>query len=537
MRHIFLQWRWICAATLLFMLVMVLTGPQDCDFLYMRMMPSIEQTDTPHDSFINMEGDFIETPAQWWESVKNHRLYHDNGRLANYLAMGQTMIPHWVYDIFLTLCYALLLTMMLDVSGLRRDSAGAVAAMAIAMWWFLTWDAPMLSVDYLLNYLCAGAFSLAFVRTVTRPHCRITLSAALLAVAGSMMHEGFSACFSCGLLVWLVARRREITRQQLILCLIFFAGTLFITLSPALINRMIRTSESTMVCLPVSLVSLLRDNWIIILSGGLMFWTLIKRPQLFMTYMMLVLVTTAAASTVVFLATHSPARALWPEQMSLVAISFICLGNRFRILLSRAAIPLWIVLTLWSGSLAWWQYVLGRDEKILEDSTSEIVYADIATFEDTPVWLGYTPSGPGTFSGAFIFKMMDTHLRKNHRIRATVFFPEAYRDSIPLIEGTAGARGCFPYFIFPTRVDENDFQAMVTLGPGNFWKCKNLVMATAHSLTGKLSRPITHEMTFSKHGSIVIGDDTMTVCNPNFWFIGSTEYGRKFIRIDTIAQR
>lgn len=537
MKQRFLQWRWICAATLIFLLVMIFTGPQDCDFLYMRMMPSIEQSESPHESFTAMEGELITTPAQWWESIKNHRLYHDNGRLANYIAMGQNMIPHWVYDIFLTFCYGLLLTMMLDVAGLRRSSAGAVAAMALAMWWFLTWEAPMLSVDYLLNYLCAGALSLAFVRTVTRPQCRFTLTAALLAVTGSMMHEGFSACFSCGLFVWLVARRCEITRQQLILCLIFFAGALFVTLSPSLIYRMLRSTESTLECLPVSLVSLLRDNCIIIIGAGLILWTLIKRPRLFLTDTMLILITTAAASTVVFIVTHSPARALWPEQMSLVAISFICLGNHFRTLLNRIAIPLWIVLTAWAGSLVWWQYVFSRDEKILEDSASDIVYADIATFEDTPVWLGYAPSGPGTFSGVFIFKMMDTHLRKNHGRWLSVFFPEAYRRSFPQIEGTAGAKGSFPYFVFPKRTDGNDFQAMVTLGPGNFWKCKNLVMAAAHCLTGKLSKPITHEITFSNYRDIVIGSDTLTVCTPNFWFIGSTEYGRDFIRIDTISQR
>lgn len=528
-----IEYRWIAIATLFFWLILVFTPPEDIDFDYMRQMLSEKECDDPLEGFYSMAGEKITTPQQWITSVRNHYIYHDNSRLANYLAMGQSIIPHWGYDLFIAVCYALLLTMMLNLSGQSRKSAGAVAAMALAIWWFFNWDAPMLCIDYLLNYTFSGAMVLCFVWLVTRPRRRSTILMIILAVIAGMSHEGFSVSFGAGLFCWLLINRREVSRQQIALCIIFFLSAAFVTFSPALMWRLSSSIESDR---PVthSAIPLLRDNLILSVTIIAVIITAVKRPKLLRNQTVIVMAVTAVCAIVIYFVSKSMPRALWPEQTALTVILFSCLRPKWFVP-KVVAVGLWTILIMWLSSLLYWQIRLERDNDFLLTASGRIFYRDFVTLNDTPLWLGAIPAGPGTYSGGF-YGTLGERFNSIKGYDDRVFLPSimADNDTAMSIPGTAGLHGRFPFFTSTESLPEN-FDVEITFGPANILKCKNIASVTHGLLKGTLLKPITTTICFTRIATIVTDNDTVEIYSNQWWYLGSNDYGRKILRADTIA--
>lgn len=534
-----LEYRWIGAATALFWVLLFVTPRLDCDYFYMRVMPSMSESEQPYTDFVRMEGEEITTAGQWAESAWNHYRYHDNGRLANFIAMGQGIIPHWIYDLLLAVCYGVLITSMLNFAGISRKSAGAVGAIALSLWWFVGWKAPMLSVDYLLNYLFSAAATFSFVWLVTRRNCRLNFGMILLAVVAGLSHEGFSTPFSAGVVCWLFIKRKTVTRRQAILCSIFIVSTLVTLLSPGLIIRFIdRTSNSITNRLPWSVGEFVRDNWIFFPGVIYILYTLIRHSEKLHKSTYLILAIASIVSLLIyFIIPATQLRAIWPEQLSLITLCFACINPRW---LNRRgiSITLWCILTAWSGSLIFWQKKLADEEATLNNDTSQIYARDFSTLNDTPIWLNFIPSGPGTFIGVFEVKSHDVDLRASLPVKEHAFFPTSLNldDTTQILPGSARARGAFPFFAFPGKLINTHRKAIFTLGPGSFLKCKNTPMAIAEALTGRLYRNTELSIKLMPICEVVTSDnDTLAIYEPGLWEWGATKFGRPILRVDTVA--
>lgn len=530
-----IEYRWVAAATLLFWILLVFVPMHGSDYIYSRQMLSAAEIENPFTGYFMMSGDELTTIPQWFTSAKNHYLYHDNGRLANFLAMGQGIIPHWIYDLLIAASYAVLLTMLLNISGQSRKSAGAVAAMALAIWWFFNWDAPMLSVDYQLNYLFSAAVVMCLVWAVIQSDCRITPGMIILALVAGMSHESFSASFSAALLFWLLFNRRKITRPQLIICLTFFAGTAFAVFSPALMSRTFYalTSDTSVIA---RFKPLVRDNIILPLTIIALLFNgrrknPLRKPEGY------ILGIAAVAAMVIFLFSNSFPRALRPEQTALTALFFICIKPQW--LSKRAvAVSLWTVLIIWSASLLYWNKIMEQDFKYLESTDEEVIYHDFHTFADTPLWLGMIPSGPGTNPEGLQSTVGGYRHVKSSYMDEIVFFPSvmADNDTSMVIPGTAGLRGRFPFFIASNRLPEG-IDIEITFGPADILRCKNPMVMIFGILTGKLFSQITTPVSFNKKRDIIINNDTFGVYSNALWYLGANDYARQIIKADTIAHK
>lgn len=535
LKEIIKEYRWVGVATLLFYIVLLLVPKHGTDFVYSRQMVSNAESSNPYEDYYMMSGDEITSLQQWIVTAKNHYLYHDNGRFANILAMGQAMIPHWIYDLFLTACYAVLLTMMLNISGHSRKSAGAVAAMALAMWWFLNWDAPMLSVDYLLNYLFSAAAVVWFVWRVTRGDCRLTWGMIILALVAGISHEGFSVSFGCGLFAWLIFCRRNLSRPQKVLCLIYYFGVLLITVSPSLIHRMYYAGIAE-VSYIAKLKSLIRDNIILPITLIALSITVIRHRKSFVRPITLIISVSAITALVIFIFSNSMTRALRPEQTALTALLFNCIptqwfSNRY------SAIIFWSILLVWLSSLFYWLEKMREDFKVLEAADTDIIYYDFSTLSDTPVWLGSIPSGPGTCNESFYSTIGGFRNARKAYLEEFAFFPTAMlgNDTSLVIPGTAGLRGRFPFFISTERLPQK-FELDITFGAADALRSTNLVSAITGAVTGKLFSPIKTRVWFTRKTSIAIDKDTFGVYSNDLWFLGANDYGRELLRADTIPQ-
>lgn len=545
MKDSLLRYRWVVAATLLFWIVLSVTPPLDCDFAYMREMQFEDSREITYDNFYYCNGDLITTPSQWFNSAKNHYLYHDNGRLANFLAMGQAIIPHWAYDLLLTLCYAILVITIIQFAGLRKEKPGVVAAVCLSLWCFLIWSTPMLSIDYLLNYLLAAAVTFRFSWVVTRRDKHFSVGSAVLALIGGLLHEGFSVPVSAALFIWLIVNRKKVTRGQIWLCIIFFVASLFTVISPALLCRFtcnLRSSDANATWLFLqALKAFVRENALLIVGIFVFAYTLVKHPERLRKPIFLIPVVIWCVSTVIFFIVTADTRALWPEQLSVIILFFACLRGRWvdsRIL----SCSLWAVLTAWSLSLAWWEKKLAAEQDSLDNDTSLIYTRDFTSLNDTPFWLGKIPSGPGTFIGAFEFKTRDTDQRLTSSVRRHAFLPSGFNfdDTTQIIPGNLHARGKFPFFAVPASLTDTtalDLDVVFKLGPADFSKCKNLVVTLRDILNGNLNRSTELELTLARILQTTSEKgESFVIYEPVGWYLGSTYYSRPILAIDATAE-
>ena len=61
----------------------------------------------------------VESFSDVWESIVNHYMYWNNGRLANAFMFLSNLIPEWVVDLFHTLFFVIMFVMICHLSGFK----------------------------------------------------------------------------------------------------------------------------------------------------------------------------------------------------------------------------------------------------------------------------------------------------------------------------------------------------------------------------------------------------------------------------------
>lgn len=215
----------------------------------------------------NYLGERITTLSQAYESTWVHYMTN-NGRLASQIVFFLMMLPKTVTDLMSALAIGAMPFLILIAAGgraaLRRKLA--VVALPAASWLVFPWADGMQSFDFLLNYVFASDFMLAFI-IVVRSAGRLRRGALCCAVAlgliAAWMHEGVAIPLAAWMFFDIVLNRRN-PRRRLILSAGVIAG-LALCISPGTLARLSDTMGNGAAEVPTNFAMLLGYRAILLL--------------------------------------------------------------------------------------------------------------------------------------------------------------------------------------------------------------------------------------------------------------------------------
>lgn len=225
------------------------TGPIGDDLWYSRVFENKEGGGFVDSSlsFALSLGNQIETLSDALNSIINHYLYWNNGRLANALMFLSNFVPYWVVDCFHVLFFMLMFIMICEMSCVEwRNNIGYSVLLMWCVWGVLPWGNYMIISDFQMNYVWSTALNLLVLWRLTSSHGNVKYSilwGVIFAIA-AMMHEAYSLSMICGIIVWvginykLILRDFNAWRPILILALVYVLFSLVPLLSPALFLRL-----------------------------------------------------------------------------------------------------------------------------------------------------------------------------------------------------------------------------------------------------------------------------------------------------------
>lgn len=167
----------------------------------------------------------------------------DNGRISNALSPLSTMFSPWkeVFP-YLTGIFAAFSIVMT-----QRFAWGKRKILPLVLTWAffivcLPWKDTLFVRDYSLNYIWAGALTLAFLWCLKIGEGRgwspaLVILCAFLAVLAGGWHEGFAVPTLCGLALLAVVRRFRFSRSFYLIFAIYLVSAVIFMASPGMISR------------------------------------------------------------------------------------------------------------------------------------------------------------------------------------------------------------------------------------------------------------------------------------------------------------
>lgn len=207
----------------------------------------------------NYLGERITDISQACESTWTHYMTN-NGRLASQIVFFLMMLPKGVTDLLSALAVGAMPFLILIAAGgfgaLRKKLA--VVATAAAAWLVFPWSDGMQSFDFLLNYVFAADFMLAFIIVGQRAG-RLSRGALLCAIPlgliAAWMHEGVAIPLAAWMFFDLIVNRSN-PRRRLILSIGIIAG-LALCISPGTLSRLSDTMSGEAAAAPTNFAMLL----------------------------------------------------------------------------------------------------------------------------------------------------------------------------------------------------------------------------------------------------------------------------------------
>ena len=191
-------------------------------------------------------GRHVETISDVWESVVNHYMYWNNGRLANAFMFLSNLAPEWVVDCFHALFFVVMFVMICQLSGFKwRNSLLYVTLVMWLVWILLPWGDYIVLSDFQMNYVWSAALNLIVVWGLIYSNKikEYPILFSVIAALAAMMHEAFTLAVICGVMLWLMQNLKSIRcdfkewKMPVIIVTIYCLFALVPLLSPALYLR------------------------------------------------------------------------------------------------------------------------------------------------------------------------------------------------------------------------------------------------------------------------------------------------------------
>lgn len=191
-------------------------------------------------------GRHVETISDVWESVVNHYMYWNNGRLANAFMFLSNLAPEWVADCFHALFFVVMFVMICQLSGFKwRNSLLYVTLVMWLVWILLPWGDYIVLSDFQMNYVWSAALNLIVVWGLIYSNKikEYPVLFSVIAALAAMMHEAFTLAVICGVMLWLMQNFKSIRcdfkewKMSVIIVSIYCLFALVPLLSPALYLR------------------------------------------------------------------------------------------------------------------------------------------------------------------------------------------------------------------------------------------------------------------------------------------------------------
>lgn len=528
-RFSFSQFAPVIALTGVLFLCLTLATPPCNDDLNYRYVFEVSPELSPeqiYTNFITCQGKPVSSFSDIVTSVKNHYLYFNNARFANDIAFAVCSLPPWVADFLSTVFFVSLLLLVSRMSGRGQPSWRKMMATVVLCAVLLPWTSPMLTTDFLINYLWSATLNLLLLWVIAN---RFNQSGfwwliPLAFVAGGM-HELFTVTFGAAALVMLWQRKQLISLRAIIVLLVYFAAGALIFFSPSMSSRLSDVTAQSLS--PIVLA------WSVIsLSGAIAAIIALSLSRRAVAQQLPWLAMIAANLAVCAAAGSFIGRFVWPANLAGVVIilnllrgSSISRSRRATkaLVVGYSAVSVFmILLTLSEWRETSLQKQLHAD--LLAAGDSPIAYSDAYDTDIHPFFL------KEYVSGRCIIDNFAAQNRRTGRMKAVL--PERLRDtpldSLPVVDGSAKAIEAYPYIITPGAHEG----LKLTFAPAESYSLKRIPFA------GLITR--------FAHGRKIIAEDTTSVTvlhteqiAPDLYFsfalpISPLYSGRRIIRIDTL---
>lgn len=188
----------------------------------------------------------VESLPDVWESVVNHYMHWNNGRLANAFMFLSNLVPEWIVDCFHTLFFVIMFMMICQLSGFKwRNNLLYVTLVLWLVWLLLPWGDYIVLSDFQMNYVWSSAINLIVVWGLIYSNKlkEYPLFFCIIASFAAMMHEAFTLAVISGMLFWLMQNLKSIRNEfkewktHIIVVFVYCLFALVPLLSPALYLR------------------------------------------------------------------------------------------------------------------------------------------------------------------------------------------------------------------------------------------------------------------------------------------------------------
>ncbi len=268
--------------------------------------------------------------AETWQRAWELCTHTDTGRLPNLLAPPMLVLPRFVFAALSGLCVATLLIYSRRLAGLRAGQPlSFILAAAIIL--LLPWFDFMYSVMFCMNYVWSSVLVLIaawLILRASRSGKRPPLWIFAVCFAAGWSHEGLSLPLLCGLSVYFLTRRKEISRGGWMLAIAIALGAALIFLSPAIWMRT-GYSQAGMGRFPLreAAVHLIIGNgcfYVFAILGAFCLCIKRLRGRLLREPELLIWSVAAVAATVLFVKYYAGPRLGWaPQLFSLIGTAQI----------------------------------------------------------------------------------------------------------------------------------------------------------------------------------------------------------------------
>lgn len=245
----------------LFTAIYFFVPPQHDDLWYMQPYFGYLRGETPF-SFKNGLSDLL------WHYE------HDNARLANMSTpLTLVLLPRWIFNllsgamVWIMLRFAVLMT---GYPGKSKVPASSGILLISALVLLLPWYNFILTPDFNLNYVWTSAAITFFMYVIMRPEIFVQAAwpwkvlICIVTLLAGAMHEGASTivCIGSGLIIVFARDNRQNTSIRILLLGFFAAGTAYVCLAPAILNKLASNTTDTP---GVSLMAAVRASVLLIL--------------------------------------------------------------------------------------------------------------------------------------------------------------------------------------------------------------------------------------------------------------------------------